>query len=60
MPRLSPRASKEAHREAASYEMRKFHAGTLHSGKGGPIVTDPAQAAAISMSVSGQSKRKKK
>jgi len=41
--------------------MRKFYAGELHSGSSkGPVVTDPAQAKAIAMNVSGQSKRKKK
>lgn len=27
--------------------MRKFHEGTLHSGKDGKVVTNPSQAAAI-------------
>lgn len=30
--------------------MPKFRAGTLHSGKGGKIVTNPAQARAIELS----------
>jgi hypothetical protein len=30
--------------------MKKFHAGKLHSGKGGAIVTNPHQARAIQLS----------
>jgi hypothetical protein len=30
--------------------LKKFRAGTLHSGKGGPIVTNPHQARAIELS----------
>jgi hypothetical protein len=42
-------------------EMRKFKAGTLHSGsKSGPVVTNPKQAIAISLSEAGLSKRKRK
>ena len=37
--------------------MREFKAGTLHSGKGGPVVKNPKQAIAIAIS---ESKRKKK
>ena len=37
-------------------ELRRFKQGELHSGKSGKIVTDPAQAKAISLSVCGQSK----
>lgn len=37
--------------------MREFKAGTLHSGKGGPVVKNPKQAVAIAIS---ESKRKKK
>lgn len=61
MARLSPSAPRAARRARASEEMRKFYHRKLHSGSpSGPIVTDPAQAKAIAMSVSGQSKRKKK
>jgi len=42
-------------------EMRKFKAGKLHSGsKKGPVVTDPKQAIAISLSEAGISKRNRK
>lgn len=37
--------------------MREFKEGTLHSGKGGPVVNKPKQALAIAIS---ESKRKKK
>ena len=37
--------------------MREFKEGTLHSGKGGPVVKKPKQALAIAIS---KSKRKKK
>lgn len=41
-------------------EMHKFGQGKLHSGsKKGPVVTNPKQAIAISLSESGQSKPKK-
>jgi hypothetical protein len=38
--------------------MGEFKAGSLHSGKGGPVVTSRPQAQAICLRVSGQSKRK--
>ena len=37
--------------------MREYKAGTLHSGKSGPVVKNPKQAVAIAIS---ESKRKKK
>ena len=37
-------------------EMKRFHKGALHSGKGGKVVTDPKQAHAISLSACGKSK----
>jgi ribosomal protein L21E len=39
--------------------MREFKAGTLHSGKKGPVVTSKKQAIAISLSEAGLSKKKK-
>ena len=40
--------------------MHEFKAGTLHSGKGGPVVKDRQQAIAISMSEAGMGKKKPK
>jgi len=38
----------------------EFKDGTLHSGKGGPVVKNPKQATAIAMSVAGMKMKKKK
>ena len=40
--------------------MGEWKAGTLHSGKGGPVVKNPKQAIAISMSEAGMKMKKKK
>lgn len=40
--------------------MHEFKAGTLHSGKGGPVVKSKKQAVAIAMSEAGMTKKKKK
>lgn len=39
--------------------MGEFKEGTLHSGKGGPVVTDRKQAIAIMLSETGKAKPKK-
>jgi hypothetical protein len=40
--------------------MHEYKTGSLHSGKGGKVVTNPKQAIAISMSEAGMKKSKKK
>jgi ribosomal protein L21E len=40
--------------------MREYKAGTLHSGKKGPIVKSRKQAVAIALSEAGMAKRKAK
>jgi hypothetical protein len=40
--------------------MHEYKTGSLHSGKGGKVVTSPKQAIAISMSEAGMKKSKKK
>jgi hypothetical protein len=40
--------------------MGEFKEGTLHSGKGGKVVTNPKQAVAIAMSEAGMAKKGKK
>ncbi len=40
--------------------MHEFKTGTLHSGKGGPVVKSRKQAVAIALSEQARAKRKKK
>lgn len=40
--------------------MSEYKRGTLHSGKGGPVVKSRKQAVAIAMSEAGKAKKKKK
>jgi hypothetical protein len=39
--------------------MGEFEKGSLHSGKGGPVVTNPKQAQAIALSVARRAQSKK-
>jgi len=39
--------------------MREFKAGTLHSGKGGPVVKNPKQALAIALSEADRAKNRR-
>ena len=39
--------------------MGEFKRGTLHSGKGGPVVKNPKQALAIAMSEAGMAKNRR-
>ena len=38
--------------------MREYKSGGLHSGKGGPVVKNPAQALAIALSEAGMSRKR--
>lgn len=40
--------------------MHEYKTGTLHSGKGGPVVKSKKQAIAIAMSEAGMAKKRKK
>jgi len=40
--------------------MKEYKAGTLHSGKGGPVVKSRKQAVAIALSEAGMSKKRKR
>ncbi len=50
-------ASKKAAKKVRKV-MREFKSGTLHSGKGGPVVKSKKQAVAIAMSQAGMAKKK--
>jgi hypothetical protein len=39
--------------------MREYKSGSLHSGKGGPVVKDPKQAQAIALSESRKTTKQK-
>ena len=51
---------KTAKQKKVSKVMREFKAGTLHSGKKGPVVKSKKQAVAIALSQAGMAKKKKK
>lgn len=52
-------ASKRQSKKVAKV-MREFKGGTLHSGKGGPVVKSRKQAVAIAMSEANMVKKKAK
>lgn len=60
MPKFKKDAPKKAKKARVKLEMHKFKEGDLHSGsKNGPVVTNPKQAVAISLSEAGLSKKKR-
>jgi ribosomal protein L21E len=52
--------TKSAKQAKVGKVMHEFKTGTLHSGKGGPVVKSQKQAVAIAMSEAGMSKKTKK
>lgn len=57
---MAPRLSKKAAVKKTAKVMHEFKTGTLHSGKGGPVVKSRKQAIAIAMSEAGMKKPAKK
>ena len=61
MPYAKPSDSKKKKKAVMKERMEAFKTGEMHSGKkSGPVVTNKAQALAIGLSMSGQSKKKMK
>ena len=62
MPSASSMKPKTKKAKAATVgnAMHEFKTGTLHSGKGGPVVKSKKQAVAIALSEAGMSKSKPK
>ena len=53
-------ATKKPKKTKEEKVMKEYKEGTLHSGKGGPVVTDRKQAIAIALSEANASKTKPK
>ena len=53
-------ATKKPKKTKEEKVMHEFKTGTLHSGKGGPVVTNPKQAIAIALSEAKIAKKKGK
>lgn len=53
---MAPLSKKKATKKVAKV-MREYKGGTLHSGKGGPVVKSRQQAIAIAMSEAGMKKK---
>jgi hypothetical protein len=56
---MAPLSKKKATKKVAKV-MKEYKAGTLHSGKGGPVVKSRKQAVAIAMSEAKMAKKKGK
>ena len=54
---MAPLSKKKATKKVAKV-MKEYKAGTLHSGKGGPVVKSRKQAIAIAMSEAKMAKKK--
>lgn len=61
MPYAKRSDSKKKKRAVMKDRMEAFKEGKMHSGStNGPVVTNPKQAIAIGLAMSGQSRKKKK